>query len=460
VIENLLIIKASNTSITAIKHFSNTAIQGLKMSPKITAVREVKISVSDLKIGMFVCRLDKDWIDSPFLFQGFLIDKDSLINQLKNECEFVYVDINKGDFSFGKTPTESKKTAFSFKSLFAKKDSGKNSALKRSHTYALRDIVEHRVATEEIHPPKKVVAYEQEVGTAKQSHTKINTLMQDFSSQVKEGGTIDLLIAREAIYECMTSVLRSPDAMQLVSRLKSKHQSSWQHSMNDSILAISFGRYLNLNDDELVTLGLCGLLHDIGNLRISKEELEQAENKKEVIRTHPKLGYEILLNCPGELSKTVAEVAYCHHERLDGSGFPRGLKAEQISPYTRMISIVDVYNSLTNHKAEKSLTHYNAISQMLARANSQFDETLLNCFHQCIGTYPVGTVVEMNSGEIAMVVETNDGHKLKPKVMLLTNAEKEKCDKKVINLAEDVNDAEEAYVIKKIVRPEKYGIKL
>jgi putative nucleotidyltransferase with HDIG domain len=432
------------------------------MIQKNLPVREVKVAVSDLKIGMYVCRLDKDWIDSPFLFQGFLIENADIIVQLQKECSYVYINANKGDFSIEQSqPAANQKTGFSFKSLFGKKDSAKSTDLPRKQTHYLREITEHKIAIDEIKPPKKLLAFDQELGAAKESHTKINLLMKDFSLQVKGGGIIDILIARQAIYDCMTSVLRSPDAMQLVARLKSKHQSVWQHSMNDSVLAISFGRYLNLNDEELVTLGLCGLLHDIGNLRISKEELEQTGDKKEFIKTHTKLGYEILLACPGELSKTVAEVAYSHHERLDGSGFPRGLKGEQISPYTRMISIIDIYSSLTNNRAEKSLTHYNAITQMLTRANTQFDETLLSFFHQCIGTYPVGCVVEMNTGEIAMVVEANEELKLRPKIMLLTDADKEKCAKKVINLAEDdLSNNQNAYVIKKIVRPEKYGITL
>lgn len=431
------------------------------MSPKSSSIREVKVPVSGLKLGMYVCRLDKEWIDSPFLFQGFLLDNEEIIAQLRHECTYVYVDANKEDFSLSKDKAPAKKLGFTIKSLFIKKDNSNIGNVKRENTHSLSEIVERRVSIEEIRPPKKLVAYDEEVRPAKQSHAKVSTLMQDFSTQVKEGGNIDLFVAREAIFECMSSVLRSPDAMQLVMRLKNKHLTSWQHSMNDSVLAISFGRYLNLNDDELVTLGLCGLLHDIGNLRISKEELAQAEDKKELIRTHPRLGYDILLNCPGELSKTVAEVAYSHHERMDGSGFPRGLKGNQISPYTRMITIVEVYNSLTNVRAEQKLTHYNAITQMLARANTQFDETLLHCFHQCIGAYPVGCVVEMNTGEIAMVVETNEGLKLRPKIMLLTDADKEKCDKKVVNLAEnDLDGDDDAYVIKKIVRPEKYGITL
>jgi HD-GYP domain-containing protein (c-di-GMP phosphodiesterase class II) len=432
------------------------------MIPQNQPVLEIKTPVANLRIGMYVCRLDKEWTDSPFLFQGFLIENETLIQQLKKECNFVYVDANKEDFSISKTQVGgNKKPGFSLKGLFTKKDSFKLNNLKRSQTFLLNDVIERKIVVENIVPPKKLAAFDQELGTARQSHAKVNTLMNDFSAQVKKGGTVDILVAEKAIYDCMTSVLRSPDAMQLVARLKRKHQSSWQQSMNDSLLAITFGRYLNLHDDELVTLGLCGLLHDIGNLQLSKEELDRAEDKKEVVKTHTRLGYEILSNCPGELSRTVADVAYSHHERLDGSGFPRGLKGKEISAYTRMITIVDVYNSLTNEKAEQRLTHYDAITQMLARANTQFDETLLHSFNQSIGTYPVGCVVEMNTGEIAMVVESNEGLKLRPKIMLLTNAFKEKCDKKVVNLAEhDLTKDKNAYVIKSIVSPEKYGIKL
>jgi HD-GYP domain-containing protein (c-di-GMP phosphodiesterase class II) len=432
------------------------------MNLKSSTIHEVKVSVRDLEIGMYVWRLDKDWIESPFLFRSFLIEKGELITQLQKECEYVYVDANKYDQALNEAAHRDK-PGFNFKSLFGSTSSLKTVEQKRENTHRLREITERKIPLESIVPPKKTVAFDEELGFAKQTHIKITTLMSEFISQVKEGGTIDILIARQPIYDCMTTVLRSPDAMQLVTRLKNTHQSSWQHSMNDSVLAISFGRYLNLENDELITLGLCGLLHDIGNVRISKQELQEAENKKELLRSHTTLGRDILLNCPGELGKTVAEVAYSHHEHLDGSGFPRGLSGEQISPYTRMISIVDVYNTLTvDGKSDKeNLTHYDAISLMLKKADSHFDETLLNAFNQCIGTYPVGCVVEMSTGEIAMVVEVNEELKLKPKIMLLTTADKQPCPKKIVNLAETKtsNDGN-PYIIKSIVRPEKYGIKL
>lgn len=429
------------------------------MSP---TTHEIKIFVADLKIGMYVCRLDKPWIDSSFLFQGFLIENEELISQLQTECVYVYVDEDKFDKVLNQTAGQGK-TSFSFKSLFSSAAAAKTSEPKRQNTRRLHEIIEHKIELGTIVPPKKTAAFDQELGFAKQTHAKINTLMTEFATQVKKGGTIDILIARQTIYDCMTSVLRSPDAMQLVMRLKTKHRSIWQHGMNDAVLAISFGRYLNLPDNELITLGLCGLLHDIGHLRLSKQALQEAENKKQLLRSHTQLGRDILLHCPGELGQTVADVAYCHHERLDGSGFPQGLTGDQISPYTRMISIVDIYNSLTTDaKSEaESLTHYDAISLMLKKADRHFDETLLNAFNQCIGTYPVGCVVEMNSGEIAMVVEVNETLKLKPKVMVLTSADKQPGAKKVINLAENSLTGDgEVYVIKGIVRPEKYGIKL
>jgi len=246
-----------------------------------------------------------------------------------------------------------------------------------------------------------------------------------------------------------------------MTNLKTKHKNTWQQCMNAAVLTITFGRYLNLSDKELVTLGLCGMLFDIGKMRISKEDLEHAVNKQDLIQSHTTLGYEVLSHCPGALGKTVAEVARDHHEQLDGSGYPQGLKGKEISAYTRMISIVDTYNMLTSDKPnKKGMTHYDAMTIILERVGTHFDETLVNSFNQCIGTYPVGSIVEMNTGAIAMVVEANPEQKLRPKVVLLTTPDKEKCSKKVVNLADDVSSTEDLYSIRSIVRADTYGIVL
>lgn len=436
------------------------------MPPKTMTIIEVKIPVSKLKQGMYVCRLDKEWVESSFVFQGFLINNEALIKQLKEECDYVYIDENRGvpaekslaDFS--RKEQEKQKKSFLDKLL-----SRKNAAKNRKHTHKLVDIVDRTVEIENISPPEKLVSFEEEMPAAELAHATAGTLIKDFMTHVKRGGPVDIIVAKHAVYDCISSILRSPDAMLLLMRLKHKDYSVWQHSMNVSVLAISLGRYLNLHDDELMLLGLCGMFHDIGKLRISNQLMAAATSKKElqdILNSHTELGRDILLACMGQLAEVAAQVAYCHHEHLDGSGFPRGVRGAQISDYTRMISIINLYDNLTSSRpGKKALTHYDAMTVLLEKAGKHFDETLVNSFNRCIGTYPVGCVVEMSSGEIALVVEKNEEQRLRPKILLLTDQQKQKIPETVVNLADlEFTEEGDSYFIKAIVDAENYGIKL
>lgn len=429
------------------------------MAKEKTAGKDIIVPVSNLQIGMYVARLDKPWQESSFTFQGFLIEKQSQLKKLREECNHVYVDPGKSRVAITPGQDFSKKNekkSFFGSLLGKKKESG---SAYHEVPNKLSDIIERKVSTKSIPPPERTASFDQEMGYAKKAVAKNTHLIKDFMSNVKTGGTIDIIVAREGIQKCINSVLRSPDTILLMTQLQNKHQSIWQHSMNVSVLAINLGRYLNLDEDELMTLGLCGMLHDIGKLMISKESLQQAENKKEMIESHTTLGRDILLNCSGKLGEIVAEVAYTHHERIDGKGFPQGIKGKQISPYARMISIVDQYDSLTIDKPNKQgMTHYDAMTQILAKVGTHFDETLVNSFNQCIGTYPVGCIVEMNTGEVAMVVESNSEQKLRPKVVLLTTPDKKPCPKHVVDLADSDNPTSDAsfYTIRSIIRKDTY----
>jgi putative nucleotidyltransferase with HDIG domain len=440
------------------------------MATKFNTILEVKVPVSRLREGMFVCRLDKPWVESTFLFQGFLITDDKLIQRLTDECNYVYIDENRGiaaDKSLSELAKEKGKEKEKPKKSFLDKLLGRKGGtqFERSNTNKLRDIVELSIPTEYISPPAKLLPFDEEINTAKQVHTSASLLIRDFMSHVKQGGPIDIIVAKNSVYDCMSSILRSPDAMLLLMRLRKKDYNLWQHSMNVSVLAISLGRYLNLHDDELVLLGLCGMFHDIGKLRIPKTALEAATSKAElqaILNSHTTIGRDILLSNMGQLAEVAARVAYTHHENLDGSGFPQGLENSQISAYSRMISIVDLYDNLTSDRpGKKAVTHYDAMTALLEKAGTHFDETLVNSFNKCIGTYPVGCVVEMNSGEIAMVVEENESQRLRPKIMLLTNAEKEKTERKVVDLADFAfSNNDSSYYIKAIINAHSYGINL
>jgi HD-GYP domain-containing protein (c-di-GMP phosphodiesterase class II) len=453
----------------------------------MTQSQEVKVRVFDLEIGMYVCRLDKDWTETSYPLQGFLIENDSQIQKLSDECEYVYVDIARkkstpnpvatsGDDSLSiarksqKKPEKvdkvtrlsstqeqgsEKKPLFSLKGLFALL-AWEEQNTDRKKTNQLNDIVSHKISTTKIQPPKKLASVTQEIGAAKRVHNQANMLLRKFMSAVKEGETINMIIAEQAVHNCILSALRSPDALLLVSHLYKKHLTIWEHSMRVSVLAINLGRYLNLSDDELTILGLCGMLHDIGALLISKEMLAESENKIELMQSHTILGRDILLSSTGGFSKIVAEVAYSHHEYLNGTGYPRGLKYNQISSYARIITIVDLYISLiTDNLNGKILTHYEAVLILLENTNTRLDEVLVHSFIQCLGTYPVGCFVEMNTGEVGIVVEENQQQKLKPKIVLVTTHDKNPCPDRLIELA-NLKGKDILYEIRTIIHPDKY----
>jgi putative nucleotidyltransferase with HDIG domain len=442
------------------------------MSIAHTVITEVKTPVSELKIGMYVSRLDKDWTQSSFLLQGLLIESEEDIKQLTKECSYVYVDEAKHEVVHLETtikpaPPPVKKVSF-LDELRGKKEleeiDERPPEFKREQTNRLNDIMEHKVSAELLKPPKKVSSFSREMGVAKLNHTKTSAVLKNVMTDVKSGNTeFDTPMVEQAVHDCMASVLRSPDAMLLAMNLKGKHHNVWQHGMNVSMLAINLGRHLNLADEELVTLGLCGMFHDIGMLLISKEELDKAGDKRELIRSHTTLGGDLLSKSSGQLSGAVAQVAYSHHENLDGSGFPHGLKDKEITPYARIISIATLYDSLTTDTpTRKGLGHYEAMIQLLKEVeNKHLDKELVNSFNQCIGTYPVGCYVEMNTGEIGVIVEANPEQRLKPIVMLLTTPDKKDRPKQLVNLAKASFDGKpNTYSIKSIVSSEQYALEL
>ena len=434
---------------------------------------------NELLIGMYVCELDKPWEDSSFIFQGFLIDNEKIRQKVIDECDYVYIDIEKQSIDIPITSTsihngpKTKTTAHkrSFSSNVSRRTlsfltSTRSKLSGKRKTNRLNDIVNKKVITETIIQPKKQKTFEQEIKTAQLAHKKTSLMLQDFMEDLKNKGTVDIQIAKSAVRDCMYSVLRTPDALMLTTQLKDLDRNSWHHSMNCCVYSISLARHLNLRDDEMLTLGLCGLLHDIGKTRIpqvilnKKTKLDADEN--EIMRSHTTLGHNIIMSFPGGLSAVIAEVAHNHHERINGKGYPRGLAGTQISPYTRIISIVNMYDALTSDSVyAKGRTHFEAIDIMLSKSRTHLDETLLKAFIQCIGVFPAGSPVELNSGEIGIVVEINQQKKLRPKIMLLSDKNKKPQRVRIIDLAKpEYLETENPISVKTIIRPDAHNIEI
>jgi HD-GYP domain-containing protein (c-di-GMP phosphodiesterase class II) len=393
-----------------------------------------RIDVKELRLGMYVSRLDKPWLESKFLFQGFELKTQSDIDAVRNECKFVYIDISKQNKTRATTITSSN-TPYTKGWLDARK------------------------------PPNKLSSFEEEVDNAGFVYKETSSVVRSFMQDVQLGKTINVEIAKKAVAQCVDSILHAPDALLWMTQLKQRDLYTSQHSMNVCILAIALGRQINLSVDELNNVGLCGMMHDMGKMKVPLEILNKPgkldPKELKIMQSHAEMGWKLLLSSSG-LYPGAIDVAYSHHEQLDGKGYPRGLSAEQITPYTRIVAIVDMYDAITSDRVyQNGRTHLEAINIMTRACDTHLDSGLTYKFIECLGIYPPGSIVEMTNGEVAIVIEINPKQKIRPKVILLLDENKQSRPERLIDMAKmDLDASSHNYRIRKIVRADEYGIDL
>ncbi|WP_051906825.1 HD-GYP domain-containing protein [Methylomarinum vadi] len=384
-----------------------------------------RINVQELRIGMFVCELDIPWEQSPFSAykQGFIIHSREQIAQLRNCCTYVSIDVQKQKQQYGAIPT--------------------------------------RITKE-----SDRVAFYKAFSQASDTYRSTNNLVKNVMDDLRFGNQLNTRVAKEAVSDCVNKVLDNSDTMQLLTQLKCMDEYTTQHSLNVCILSILLGKQLKLSEDKLNKLGMCGLLHDMGKskipLAILNKESALNAGEMEVMKSHAQLGRDILLNTPG-VEQDAIEVAYSHHERLNGSGYPRGLVSTELTAFTRIVSIVDTYDAVTSDRVyQKGKLHLDAIEILIKGRGTHFDSKLVMQFIECIGIYPVGCPVEMTNGEIALVIESNPHQKTKPKVLLLLDEQKQPVMPKLIDLASPgaLDQHGKPYKLFKVIKHDAYDLNL
>lgn len=393
----------------------------------------MKVSVQDLKVGMYVSELDRPWMETNFLFQGFELVNQEDIKAVQAQCEFVYVDSIKTKSTVTKT--------------------------------VARDTPYTKGWLEDKKPPAKRSSFEAEFENSEHVYQQASTVVKSFMQEVALGKSINVEIAKKVVAECVNSVLNAPDALMWLTQLKKQDEYTSQHSMNVCILAITLGRQINLSEKELNEVGLCGMMHDMGKMRVPLEVLNKPSRltpeELKQMNSHTTLGWKLLLSSSGMYSGAI-DVAYSHHERLDGKGYPRGLSEEQIIPYAKIVAIVDMYDAITSDRVyQKGRTHLEAISIMTQEGGTHLDLNLTVKFIESLGIYPPASLVEMSNGEVAVVVEVHQKQKIKPKVIFLLDENKQPQKERLVDLAlVNVDDFGVPYRIKKIVLADEYNIDL
>ncbi|WP_440874457.1 HD-GYP domain-containing protein [Thalassotalea sp. PLHSN55] len=383
-----------------------------------------KIPVSQLKPGMYVLSVSAKDNDINVKSEGYINNQQSIAKLKQSGIKSVTVD-----------PSRERKTATT-------KINIETTPLKSKQK-------------------KTSISLDQEMKVANKLYTEAKILQKKFIDNINNKITLDIDEVKASTNGIVASIFRNQDALSCIARLRMKDEYLVEHSLNVSILMTMFAKHLNLEKDIIEQLTLGAFLHDIGKIKVPDKVLNKPgkldKQEFEAIKEHVNLGVDILKDLP-HISEISLNTVSSHHERLDGSGYPNGLSAENISLYGRMIAIVDSYDAMTAERIYKAgMYPIKAFKILLAEAPNGYDEQLVNQFVNCLGVYPIGTLVKLSSGKIGLVSKLNKSKPLKPFVRVFYNARlKQAIGMEEIDLTQNkYNDQ-----IDRCIKPDEFNLNL
>ncbi len=485
---------------------------------------------------MFVSDLDRSWLDTPFLPQGFLIESNEQIKQLQEYCKFVLIDwdsstqglqtakpapkgkaeqdrrdsITPPSTSFSHAPDSTTQTSIA--DLSAPESIKEKSAdVQVSGALNIKDAVseptelgqstltsttpqninKHLLATSKMQvkaglsaslsgkikdffksksdsqdkssaqknvidsdqspatPERQIVnvkrpgfipasielttyndirPVEEELAPASKAYTLTEEVLRGLVQDIRSDKNIDIKDLEIAIQEIVNSMVRNPNALMLVMRLRQQDNDSYGYGLHTAVYLIALGRHIGLPKDFLERLAITGLLLDIGNIKLPSGLLQKKDrltlNEFETIKGHVRLGLETLKEVP-HLHTDILEGVAQHHERENGSGYPAGLSRDNISLFGRMASIVNSFTALTSTRSHtKAVSAHEALKNISTMSGEYYLDSMVEQFIQTIGIFPVGSLVELSSGEVAVIISQGKVRRLKPRVQIISGPDK------------------------------------
>ena len=495
------------------------------------ASNRLQVPVANLKLGLFVAELDRPWVGTPFLLQGFLLDSVDDLETLREYCSFVYVNLKFSDAEVaaaclagnwclqdqkasahdayddvkivrdapklptfesgapmpagfakagggdpdeaktttlvGPTPIESRHNGtarsaqaindppisdearlrfldfvraiaideqqhglalldrisnwFKFQRSPGKTGGRRQKSTKTSGDLDMSSILPPDVSLT-IYPD--TTAVEAELPRARQAFAYSETVAQSLVQTIKTGDVPDIPGVKACVDNIVDSMIANPDAMMFIAKLRDEDIDTYHHGVKVSLYLIALGRHLGIPKAQLTELGLIGMLADVGKSRLPRALLAKpgilTPAEFGVVKGHVELGLESLKSAAGLTAAVLQGIAQ-HHERLDGSGYPNRLKGDQIGVYGRMTAIADSFSAMIAQRPYASAASVqDALISLFERSGTSFSAPLVEQFVQAIGVFPVGSLVELSNGEVAVVVAHNRVRRLEPRVLVLT----------------------------------------
>ena len=501
----------------------------------MTANRRYQVAVEDLRLGMFVVELDRPWLDTPFLLQGFLVDSQVELDTLVKYCDYVYVDLEMsspavtdlirrveiraqalepqtlpmadrpiavsamkaklGGASGSPAPAETRKPrpdhrpaaagaagaggvdeivaraaapSADAKRRFRPRADVKISQLTRQRFrnfvrqtadarktdepsllerlvgpllglfgrgHAVNSGSSAPAVTADLLPAGVVQTFHEqrramleELPRARQAFSQGEATLAEVMVDIRSGKAPQLEAIAGAVDGMVESMLDNPDALMWIARLREEDINTYNHGVKVALYLVALGRHLGFPKSELAYLGQIGMLADIGKTKLPRAILEKpgmlTPAEFSLVKEHVDLAMEVLANGPKLPAAVTAGIAQ-HHERIDGSGYPKGLKGSEIGIYGKMAAISDSFAALITPRAYANASApQDALMNLYEWSGTSFHEPMVEQFVQAIGVFPVGSMIELTSGEVGVVVAHNRIRRLEPKVLVLSNPDK------------------------------------
>lgn len=391
------------------------------------AIKETKVPTDELAIGMYISKLDRPWIETPFPLQGFLIRSESDLDMLEKYCNFVIIDEQLGRPADSFDPKARQK---------AKASASADEAEKPKQVPRKQKFV--RVKYE---PP---IAVEKEIKKVRAYHKQVNSAIAQVYDSLAGNHKLNLRVVRQASSVIVNSVIRNPDALLWLTRMKTNRTSAYERAMRLGVLGAIAGRHIGVPQDALENMSTALLMSEIGSqvdVRILRDAEPLEGRDKAEVQNHINSALEKLKssNVPEDVLTTIRY----HHERFNGTGLLTGLEGSEIPLTARIAGLVDVYDAcITGDENTPGLAASQAVSQLNKYRDVLFQSDLIEHFIQAMGVYPTGTSVELKNGFRAAVIGQNPERRLRPKLLIIQNADGERIEKgQIVDLLSESNSA-------------------
>lgn len=378
---------------------------------------ELKTSIDGLAVGMYVTRLDRPWLETPFPLQGVLINSAADIELLRRYASYVYVDTAKGVSPHPQLWITANGDQMKLKGAAPAPIQVNYSRSDDEYTKLNKCFYEVKTTLD------------QELLRTKEIKRDVDDKIRKVLTDLYKGKSLDVELVKQGVEATVDSILRNPSAFALLLQLEKSDEYAYVHSLGTSVWCAQFGRHLGLERSEIMKLALGGMLLDVGKVKIPHELLHKREaiSPAESTQIHQHVDHSLrILAATKAIDPDVLRMVATHHERADGSGYPEGIKNDSIPIYGRIAGIVDSYDAMTTKRpyTDTIYTPHEAINELYRCRDSYFQAELVEQFIQTVGLYPTGSLVEFSTGEVGVVVEVNDLKRLFPTVMLILDKNK------------------------------------